>query len=134
MNPETLRKVKTLAQDLENFLVATVDPEGQPHIAAAGDISFTSGGSLELTDWFCGETVNNLRKNPRIAVLLWDRGKDLGYQLIGTAELVEDVAMLDGYAPELDEPAAMPQVERRLRVRIDRILDFSQRGQGEREQ
>jgi hypothetical protein len=61
MNPDTLQKVIRLAENLEYFLIATVSPEGQPHIAAAGELSFTGGGSVEITDWFCLETVHNLR-------------------------------------------------------------------------
>jgi hypothetical protein len=55
---------------------------------------------------------------------VWDRKNDTGYQLIGRSEKVEELAMLDGYAPKFDEKITIPQVERRVLVRIDKIIDF----------
>jgi hypothetical protein len=47
MNPDTLQKVIRLAENLEYFLIATVSPEGQPHIAAAGAHIVMTDAALE---------------------------------------------------------------------------------------
>lgn len=134
MHLDVLRKAMVFAESLDHFLIATVAPNGQPHIAVAGELSLNSTGSLEVTDWFCQTTVANLRANPKISVVLWDKKTDLGYQLLGEAERVEDIAILDGFAPELEVSVSLPQVERRLLVRIRTILDFSQRLQSDIEE
>ena len=38
---------------------------------------------------------------------------------------VEQQAMMTGYSPDADLKASMPQVVRKLLVRVDRILAFS---------
>lgn len=134
MDTDTLHEVMAFARDLDHFLLATVAPDGQPHIAAAGELALSANGLLAITDWFCLTTLDNLRKNPKIAIIVWDRKRDRGYQLLGEAQGVEDLAMMDGYVPGPDACSSRPQVERRLLVRIGRILDFSQREQSDTEQ
>ena len=108
MEHDTLQKAVKSAENLDHFLIATVDQEGQPHIAAAGELTLSGKDSVELTDWFCMTTIANLRHNSRVSVVIWDQIKDSGYQLLGEAEKVEDVAMMDGYSPEFEEGAALP--------------------------
>jgi len=134
MTQGTLQKIAAFAEKQAPYLIATVDPEGQPHITAAGKLAISEAGSAEITDWFCDTTVSNLHSNPRISVIIWDRIIDVGYQLLGEAEKVEDMAIMNGFSPELDEKAHLPQVERKLVVRIRKIFDFSHRGQSDREQ
>ena len=38
--------------------------------------------------------------------------------------VVEDLAVLDGYVPSVERAGNTPQVQRRLLMRIDSILDF----------
>jgi len=45
--------------------------------------------------------------------------------VLGLVEKVEEVAMMNGYSPEIDETAAMPQVENRLLVRVNKVIAFS---------
>ena len=47
-----------------------------------------------------------------------------GYQLIGASEQVENMAVLGCWTPEVDGKISVPQVERRVLVRVDRIIDF----------
>jgi len=49
---------------------------------------------------------------------------DNGYQLLGKTEKVENTAMMDGYAPGLEDKPPLPQVERRLLIRVDKIIGF----------
>ena len=133
MDPGTLKKVITFAENIEHFLIATVSRDGLPHIAAAGQMSLNRAGFVEVAAWFCPTTVANLQDNRGISVVVWDQIKDQGYQLLGTAEKVEDIAMLNGYTPKLDENVSLPQVERKLIVRVNQILDFSQKGQSDTE-
>jgi hypothetical protein len=45
-------------------------------------------------------------------------------RLLGRIEKVEDVAILDGYARGMKKEENIPQIKRRLMMRVDRILDF----------
>jgi hypothetical protein len=105
-------------------LIATADPEGMPHIAAAGRIELEGRDTVAITEWFCPGTVANLQKNTAVSVVAWDEASDRGYQLLGRLETAKDVAVLDGYAPGLEGEPPLPQVRRRLLIHVDRAMDF----------
>ena len=68
--------------------------------------------------------MENIAGNPRVSLTVWDQKADTGYQLLGEVERREDTAMLDGYVPQAKQGTALPQVQRRLLVRVDSVLDF----------
>jgi hypothetical protein len=58
-------------------------------------------------------------------MVVWDTPSDKGYQLLGLVEKIEEIAMMNGYSPEIDDTTVMPQVENRLLVRVDKVIVFS---------
>lgn len=126
MKPETLKKVVELSSRVNCVLVATADAKGLPHVAAAGMLTMAPDGRVAVQEWFCPATVSNLQDNSCIAIVVWDANKDFGYQLLGQLEGIEDTGILDGYAPEIESQSRMPQVERQLLIRADKIIEFSQ--------
>jgi hypothetical protein len=125
MKPESLNAAVELAEKLEHVFVATADSSGMPHVAAAAKLNQTSKDHVAVTAWFCPGTVANLSENRRISMVVWDAPSDKGYQLLGLVEKIEEVAMMNGYSPEIDEATVMPQVKNRLLVRVDKVISFS---------
>jgi hypothetical protein len=125
MNSEILKKAVRLGEELGQVFVATADTAGLPHVAAAGKISLESEDHVAVMEWFCPGTVTNLEANRSIGLVVWDEKTDMGYQLLGECEKVEEVGMMDGYLPGLEDQKPLPQVERKLIVRIEKITDFS---------
>jgi hypothetical protein len=126
MSAEKLEQVVRLAAKAGHVLVATADGEGMPHVAAAGRLELAAGERVAVREWFCPGTVANLRANKCVSVVVWDRESDSGYQLAGRLEEIEDVGVMDGYAPELEGERPLPQVEERLVIAVERILEFRQ--------
>ena len=124
MNAGRLAEAVKIGTRAGHVLIATADSAGVPHIAAAGKIELEGRNTVAITEWFCPGTVANLRKNAGVSVVAWDKASDAGYQLIGRLETSSDVAVLDGYAPGLEGEPPLPQVERRLLVRVERVIDF----------
>jgi len=124
MNQKTLRQAVGLAQKLQHVFVATTDGKGLPHMAAAGKIALTSEGRVAVAAWFCPMTVTNPQKNRRVSLVIWDPKVDTGHQLLGETEKVEEIAMMNGYVPGAESRHPLPQVERQLLVRVDKIIDF----------
>lgn len=124
MKGEILKAAVKLAEKLGHVFVATSDAGGLPHVAAAGKMTLEPQGRVAVTAWFCPGTMNNLQVNHHIALVVWDANEDFGYQLLGESEKVEDLAFLNGYAPEIEDRTPIPQVERQLLVRVDKIIDF----------
>ncbi len=124
MNAGKLTKAVKIGTQMGHVLIATANSAGIPHVAAAGKIELEGQSTVAITEWFCPGTVANLRKNAGVSVVAWDKASDAGYQLIGRLEMARDVAVLDGYAPGLEGEPPLPQVERRLVVRVERVMDF----------
>ena len=122
---EIIRSAVALGQKLEHVFVATADSEGLPHVAAAGRISLREDGLIAVAAWFCPGTIMNLRHNPKVSLVIWDAAPDTGYQLLGKVQKVEETAMLNGYIPETERKDPSPQVERRLLIRVERVIAFS---------
>lgn len=122
MNPATLKTAVSLAARMGHIFVATAGADGTPHLAAAAKIAL-AGELVEVSAWFCPATVANLRLNRAVSLVVWEPATDHGYQLLGQAERVEELAMMDGFMPQ-EELHPLPQVERKLVVRVQHILDF----------
>ncbi len=111
MNTEKLKAAVALARQLGRAIVATSGTDGMPHLAVARKITLAGETSILATEWFCPGTVENLRPARPLSVVVWDELRDVGYQLLGTLEEMDEQAMLDGYAPGDPEPA-VPQDQR----------------------
>lgn len=124
MNPLTLREAVGLAGKMEYLLIGTANKEKEPHIAVATSINTVDDLHVAVSAWFCPTTVINLFENPSVSLVIWDQEGDTGYQLVGASEGVENMAVLGCWTPEIDKQMPVPQIERRVLVRVDRIIDF----------
>ncbi len=124
MKTGKLAEAVEIATKAGYVVIATADPDGMPHITAAGRIELEGDRMVAITEWFCPGTVANLRENAGVAVVAWHKASDTGFQLLGRLETVKEVAVLDGYAPGLEGEPPLPQVERRLLIHVDRVMDF----------
>ena len=125
MRTELLKKSVELSEKTRHVFIATVDEKGIPHIAASKKLSLAPRDNVVLTEWFCpGTMANLLGKNHNLTIVVWDSRTDTGFQLIGVAERKEDMAYLDGYSPDLKKQNTVPQIQRKVTVRITKIIDF----------
>ncbi len=117
-------RMKKFIEKVNLAFVASSDPDGEPHLAAGRGLQVPSPDHLVFEAWFCRKTLGNVAQNPQVAIVVMDPASETGYQLRGYVEQTTDVAMLNGYAPRLEEPG-MPQVQSRVVVRISQIMEFS---------
>lgn len=106
------------------ILVATVDPNGIPHVSAAGEIALSHDRSVNVAEWFCPGMVDNIRQGCRnVSIVVWNPDADTGLQLVCQVVRMDDIAVMDGY--DAAEPSLpMPQVRRRLVLRVEKVLHF----------
>lgn len=124
MNQKKLKKAIDLSQKTGFICIATSSSNGTPHIAAAGKVELTDKDHLAITEWFCPATLANLEHNKAVSIALWDKDSDTGCQIIGQLERIEDLSILDGYAPAAESQPPLPQVERKLFIKIKKTTDF----------
>ncbi len=124
MNAQMLQEAVSLAQEVGHVWLATADANKKPHIAAAGKIRFADGIRVAVTEWFCPGTLANLSDNGSVAVVVWKPDADLGYQLTGRLEKIKDLSILDGYEPLIEQRQILPQVQREILIRVDKVTLF----------
>jgi len=125
MKMKNLNNAIDLAEKLGHVFVATADSSGMPHVAAAARMQRAPADQVAVSAWFCPGTIANLGDNRHISLVVWDPPSDRGYQLLGEVMQVEEEAMMNGYSAETELRSPMPQVERKLVVRVAKILAFS---------
>jgi len=125
VNRAVLEDAAKLCYKTGHVFVATVNAEAVPHVTAAEVLEVMADDSVEITEWFCPVTVANLQVNRSISIVVWDPDSDMGYQLLGNMEKLYDEAVVNGYSPEFDVGIPRPQIERRITICVDRVLDFS---------
>ena len=124
MNEEKIKEAVLLAQQVGHIFLATSNPNGMPHITVAGKLESIRTGHVAVTEWFCPGTASNLRTNKHISIVVWDKETDTGYQLLGRWDKINDMEILDGFIPEMELEPPLPQVEKQLLIKVEKILDF----------
>jgi hypothetical protein len=105
--------------------VATADAQGLPHVAAAAAMTSIAENKVAVSAWFCPGTLANLDQNRLVSLIVWDEAADSGFQLLGRVENIDDKAVMNGYLPETEHSAPLPQIEKILEVAVDRVIAFS---------
>jgi hypothetical protein len=132
MKAEKLSEAIRLANEAGFVLVGTADEKGMPHITAAGRLETSSDSAavrlrspqVVITEWFCPGTVANLQRNKSVSVVIWTKQMKQGYQLLGQLEAVEDIGILDGFSAKHEGQPPLPQVEKQLWIKVEKVLEF----------
>ncbi len=119
-------KIKEYLSNVDIVYVTTCDKHKVPHIAIAKDIRILNDGEyIAFKSWFCIKSLENLAYNSNVAVGVYDIKEMLGYQFIGKVVSKDVEAVLNGYAPELEQiEAETPQEEYKLKIKIESILEL----------
>jgi hypothetical protein len=124
VKPDLLAKAAELASKMGYVFVATANSSGKTHLAAAKNLSVTPENQVRISDWFCPETMQNLCSNNFLSIVAWDPAADYGFQLLGELVDLKELGMMNGYVPDLEKKPPIPQIQREMVVRVDKIIDF----------
>jgi hypothetical protein len=117
-------RIKQFLEGNGGAFVASTDGLGQPHLAAGHKLRFSGDEHILFEAWFCQKTLTNVAANPKVALLCIDPACGAGYQIVGEVVDSAETAILNGYAPPLEE-RGFPQVQSQLRIRISAVMEFS---------
>jgi predicted pyridoxine 5'-phosphate oxidase superfamily flavin-nucleotide-binding protein len=67
------------------FVLGTADTNGIPNVVPIGAIKILDDETILISDQFFLKTLNNIRKNPKVAISFWEMEKGEGYQIKGDA-------------------------------------------------
>jgi predicted pyridoxine 5'-phosphate oxidase superfamily flavin-nucleotide-binding protein len=95
-----IKKLAELLEEREFVYIATCDFENRPNAVPKFFLKI-EGNFIYLIDYVLGRTFNNLRKNPRVSLAIMDNNALKGYQVNGTAEIIDKGALYKKMITEL---------------------------------
>jgi PPOX class probable F420-dependent enzyme len=81
----------TFLRDHPKCALATIDPHGFPHVVAMG--FYVADGAFYMTSYAKAQKVVNIRRNPRVALMIETGGSYAelrGVMVRGTCEIIDD--------------------------------------------
>lgn len=125
-------KMAKIPQDIQEFVknklawVATASPDGVPNTTPKGTVQVIDDERLVFADLFSLKTRNNLEKNPKVAVTIIDEKSYKGYQLKGSAQLVDSGPLFDQMVEQLKKaPIQLPHPKYVVVISVDSVFDQS---------
>jgi len=115
---------KNLKELLENNTLAfATSYNDAPNVIAIGCVKVISENELIITDNYMNKTKSNLLKNKNIALVVWNKGCDAGYQLKGEADYMTKGKWFD-FVKNMEENKGMP-AKAAILVKIKEIFKLA---------
>lgn len=106
--------------------VATASRSGEPNVTPKGTLRILDGGHVLFADLFSNKTRKNLLENKAIAVTVVDVPTGQGFQLKGTAELLESGQAYDEACKRVEELGkGLPKPRYAVKIAIQAVFDQS---------
>ncbi|MGO8688825.1 MAG: pyridoxamine 5'-phosphate oxidase family protein [Thermoguttaceae bacterium] len=110
--------------------VATAAPDGTPNTTPKGSVKIIDDEHLVFADLFSRKTRENLKANPKVAVTVIDAETYKGYQIKGSAEMLESGPLFEKMAEELKKaPKKLPPLQYVVRITVASVYDQSVGGE-----
>ncbi len=123
---------KLFTRSIINFLrsqrflfIGTSDKRGRPHTSAKPLLKI-SDNYIYLVDFVVGRTYKNIKRNPKVSLSAVDIEKAIGYQLYGSAEVVdkgEEFRRLSGEMSSKQVKLATERVIQGVRKSTSSLVD-----------
>ncbi|MFA5043324.1 MAG: pyridoxamine 5'-phosphate oxidase family protein [Kiritimatiellia bacterium] len=121
-----------MPKEVQEFLrgkmawVATAATDGMPNTTPKGSIEIIDDEHLVFADLFSRKTRENLKANSKVAVTVIDAETHKGYQIKGSAEMLESGPLFEKMAEELKKaPMELPPLQYVVRITVESVYDQS---------
>ncbi len=122
----------SIPQNIQDFLkgklgwVSTASATGVPNAVPKGSVRVLDDTHIMFADLFSLKTRANLKENPNVAVTVIDLESTQGYQIKGTAQLLESGPIFERMKEELKKaPRPLPPPVYVVVITVNAIFDQS---------
>ena len=106
--------------------VATASRDGIPNATPKGSLKLLDEHHVSFADLFSLKTRKNLLENNKVAVTLVDAETGKGYQIKGTAEIIDSGSLFDETSKQMKAvPKALPPVHHVVKITVEAVFDQS---------
>jgi len=121
-----------IPKEVQEFLkgkmawVATAASDGMPNTTPKGSVRVIDDEHVIFADLFSRKTRENLRANPKVAVTVADMTTYKGYQIKGSAEILESGLLFERMAEEIKKaPMKLPPLQYVVQITVETVYDQS---------
>jgi predicted pyridoxine 5'-phosphate oxidase superfamily flavin-nucleotide-binding protein len=121
-----------IPKEVQEFLkgkmawVATAASDGMPNTTPKGSVRVIDDEHVIFADLFSRKTRENLRANPKVAVTVADMTTYKGYQIKGSAEILESGLLSERMAEEIKKaPMKLPPLQYVVQITVEAVYDQS---------
>lgn len=121
-----------IPKEVQEFLkgkmawVATATSDGMPNTTPKGTAQVIDDEHVVFADLFSRKTRENLLANPKVAITVVDEATFKGYQIKGSAEMIESGPMYEQMAEELKKaPMKFPPLQYVVYITVESVYDQS---------
>lgn len=122
----------TIPKHVQEFLpgklgwVATASRDGMPNVTPKGTVKLLDEHHVLFADLFSLKTRKNLEENNKVAVTVVDAATGKGYQIKGTAEILDSGQLFDETAKQLKaSPKPLPPMHHLVKISVESVFDQS---------
>ena len=106
--------------------VATASHDGEPNVTPKGTLKLMDENHVLFADLFSLKTRKNLLENNKVAVTVVDAATAKGYQIKGTAEVVDSGTLFEETRKQLQEsPKGLPPLHHVVKITVEAVFDQS---------
>jgi uncharacterized protein len=106
--------------------VATTSRDGEPNVTPKGTLKLLDDSHVAFADLFSLKTRKNLLENNKVAVTVVDATTAKGYQIKGTAEVVDSGKLYDTTSQQVKESKkGLPPVHHVVKITVEAVFDQS---------
>lgn len=106
--------------------VATASRDGIPNVTPKGSLKLLDEQHVLFADLFSLKTGRNLLENKNVAVTVVDPGTGKGYQIKGTAEIIDSGELFEETSKQMKAvQKALPPVHHVVAITVEAVFDQS---------
>lgn len=102
--------------------VATASPDGVPNVAPKGTVEILDEEHIIFSELAGKHTFENIKRNPRVAIVAGDMSKMQCLRFSGTAEMITEGPLFDK-STEAMKKMGMPGPRAVFKVKVEEIYD-----------
>jgi len=115
-------EAKNIIREFGPALVATTSKIGKPNVSPKGSFRVFDDEHIIFAEISSPRTISNLKENPQLAAIVFDRSTRKGCRLWGSAEILSSGDLLESIKAEY-APRKM-EVKHVVKVKVEEFLCF----------
>lgn len=109
--------------------VATADKGGVPNVGPKGSTTVLDDETIAFAEVVGKKTYENIKANPKVAIVVADRGTRCGYRFVGTASIETSGPVYEAFSEKL-KTMGIPNILAAVKVKVEEIYDVSVKNPG----